>query len=349
MIQFEKLPEFDDHALVARITDGATGLRGYISIHNTTLGPAVGGTRYWAYKNEEEALRDALRLSKAMTYKCAAAGVPYGGGKAVLIAPKKGFSKKTEAFLAAYAKKLKLLQGNFFTGEDVGMTERDIQILASQSNSIIGRPAVGNLPSRYAALSVFRAMEIALQENSGSPSLLRKRVAIKGLGNVGMGLAKILHEAGAHIVAADIDTKRTKKAKELFPGIIIVTASRIHKEDADIYAPCALGGEFTRKTVPQVKAKIVCGAANNQLADAKIGKLFFRKGILYIPDFVANAGGLIDVVDELDREGYNESRVLRRIDNMRSTISHIIRAAKEKSLPTSEVADELVREKLKVR
>lgn len=348
MIQLEKLAEFDGHPFVARITDTATGLRGFISIHDTTLGPAVGGTRYWPYKNDEEALRDALRLSKAMTYKCAAAGVPYGGGKAVLIAPKGTVgTEKSEAYLAAYARRLKFLAGTFFTGEDVGMTERDIEVLASHSNSIVGRPAVGGLPAQFAALSVLRAMEVAVHEKLGSPSLLRKKVAIKGLGNVGMELAGFLHEAGAELVVADIDEKRIREAKKRFPNIRVVASSRIHKEVVDVYSPCALGGEFTSLTVRQVGAKIVCGAANNQLASDRMGVLLSRRGILYIPDYVANAGGLISVVDELDVAGYDEARVRQRIDNMKSTVSRIIRDAHTKNMPTSTIADELVRERLR--
>ena len=347
MIQLEKLAEFDGHPFVARITDPGTGLRGFIAIHDTTLGPAVGGTRYYPYRSEEEALKDALRLSRAMTYKCAVAGVPYGGGKAVLVAPKGAGTKKSEAYLAAYARRLKFLNGNFYTGEDVGMIERDIEVLASHSNAIVGRPAVGGLPAQFAALSVFRALETALQEETGSASLLRKTVAIKGLGNVGMDLAGLLHDAGASLVAADVDEARVREAKKKFPDIRIVSPARIHREAVDIYAPCALGGEFTPSTVRQLGAKIVCGAANNQLANDKMGAALAKRGVLYIPDYVANAGGLISVVDELNVAGYSEARVRERIGNMRSTVSRIIRDAKAKKLPTSVVADELVREKLR--
>jgi leucine dehydrogenase len=346
VIQLEKLAEFDNHAIVSRITDAATGLRGYIAIHDTTLGPAVGGTRFWHYKNEEEALRDALRLSRAMTYKCAIAGVPYGGGKAVLMAPTAD-AKKSEAYLAAYARELQFFAGRFFTGEDVGITERDIEVLASHSGSIIGRPAIGGLPARYAALSVFRGIETAAREVFGFPSLLRKSVAIKGLGNVGMELAGLLHEAGVELTAADIDEKRVREAKRRFPGIHIVSSARIHKESVDVYAPCALGSEFTNVTARQVRAKIICGAANNQLENARIGTLLARRGILYIPDYAANAGGLISVVDELDVEGYSEKRVLNRVDGMRSIISRIIGDARQRKLPTSAVADEIVQERLR--
>lgn len=345
MINIEKLPEFDGHAFVARITDVPTGLRGYIAIHDTTLGPAVGGTRYWLYKNDEEALRDALQLSRAMTYKCAMAGVPYGGGKAVLMAPTKD-SEKSEAYLAAYARALKFLAGRFYTGEDVGVLERDIEILASQSDSIIGRPAVGGLPAKYAALSVFQSMKIALQEKEGDASLLHRIVAIKGLGNVGIELAGMLHDAGASIIGADINPEKTKIAQERFPEMKIVSVARIHKEQADIYSPCALGGEFTTRTARQVRAGIICGSANNQLTDKRVGIQLSKRGILYVPDYVANAGGLISVVDELDREGYSENRVLQRIDDMQSTISRIIKDAKVKRTPTSTIADELVQERL---
>ncbi|MDO8517924.1 MAG: Glu/Leu/Phe/Val dehydrogenase dimerization domain-containing protein [bacterium] len=336
---FTKSLEFDDHEGVMYLRDESTGLRGFIAIHNTNLGPAVGGTRFRHYKNETEALQDALRLSRAMTYKCAAAGVPYGGGKAVLMAPKKITKHQKEIYLTAYTHCLELLHGHFFTGEDVGLDAHDITVLAKHSDSIIGRPRVGGMPARWAAHSVYRAMSVALKERFGSESFKGRVCAIKGLGNVGIALCALITKAGGSVIAADINHTRVRLARKRFQNIRIVPHTKIHTYATDIYAPCALGDEFNAVTIRQLRCSIICGAANNQLATREDGKRLFTRGILYIPDYVANAGGLINVVDELHKGGYSKSRVAKNVAYVATTVQQIIAGSRRQHQPTNDIAD----------
>jgi len=340
--EIEHLAEFDDHELVLRFSDRETKLRGFTAIHNTNRGPAVGGTRYSYYASEGEALRDALRLSRAMTYKCALADVPYGGGKTVLIAPRSPDAAnklKTEKYLAAYARIVDLLGGTFFTGEDVGLTERDINILARHSTHIIGRPSVGSLPAYWAALSVYESMRAALVVAYGTDSFKDKVVAIKGLGNVGFDLANMLSKAGARIIGSETNKERVQRARKHIPGITLVRPADVGKHPADIFSPCALGGDLSRATIPQLKAKIVCGAANNQCESPEDGVRLFKRGILYVPDYIANGGGLINVVDELTQGGYNRSRVEQRVTQVYTTVLDLLKTAGKRHQSPSMMAD----------
>ena len=350
MLKIERLPEFDDHELILRLQDTSTGLKGFIAIHTTNPGPAVGGTRFWYYKNEQEALQDALRLSRAMTYKCALANVPYGGGKAVLMAPK-GLSEKKklkiEKYLVAYTKRLNILDGHFFTGEDVGISEQDIEILARNSTSIVGRPSIGGLPSYWAALSVFESMRAALKIACDSDSFEGRSVAIKGVGNVGYDLCELLSTAGATILAADVNPDRIQKLQTRFPDIRIVSPALIHKQTVDIYSPCALNADLTLRTIKELDCKIVCGSANNQLATDKDSARLFKRGIMYIPDYVANAGGLINVVDELHSGGYDKERVTRNVSQVRETVLHILSESKRKNKAPDVIADQLAEQRFK--
>lgn len=330
---------------VVAMSDVATGLKGFIVIHNTNLGPAVGGTRFRHYKNESEALTDALRLSKAMTYKCAMASVPYGGGKAVIMAPKRMTPKQKKALLVAYTKRLALLDGHFFTGEDVGIDVQDIETLAAHSDSIIGRPNIGGMPAYWAAVSVAVSMEAALHERFGSKSFNGRTFAVKGLGNVGMELCRIIHEKGGTVFAADIDPKRAQLARKKFPGIHIVSSARIHTQHVDVFAPCALGNELNEKTIKELNCAIVCGAANNQLYSAADGVHLYKRNILYIPDYVANAGGLINVVAELHADGYSEKRVAARVQHVGRTVREILARSRKRRLPTSVIADEIAQQR----
>ncbi len=337
-VDAKQFPEFQNHKRVVKILDPQTGLKGFIAVHNTNSGPAIGGTRFWYYATDDDALRDALRLSRAMTYKCAIADVPFGGAKGVLMAPKPG-EGKTDELLVSYTEALRQLGEKFFTGEDVGLNEHDVEVLEAHSDQIVGRPKVGGLPARWAALSVFCSMEAALEKKFGTPSFEGKTVAIKGLGGVGIELCALLKEAGASLVGADVNEARVTLAQQRFPDIRIVPATDIHKESADIYAPCALGGEFNEKTIQELSVSIICGGANNQLVNETTdGKRLFDKGILYIPDYVANAGGLISVADELHPEGYSQDRVKQKIEGIRTTVHEIIDISLDDGKPTNEVA-----------
>lgn len=337
--EIEKLSEFDNHELVSYFHDEKTGLRGYIAIHNTNLGPAAGGTRYWAYKSKEEALRDALRLSRAMTYKCALAGVPYGGGKAVIIAdPRK---PKTKDFLVAYARQVNLLNGNYITGEDVGIDQRDVDILSENSKFIVGHSKKGGDLGPWAALGVFSSLRGALEAVYGNSDLKGRIVAVKGMGKVGFNLAKHIYENGGTLIGADIDPGAVRRAKKAFPKIKIVDKSVIHKQKCDVYAPCAMGGEFTRENIKDLRCQIICGGANNQLSEPIIGKFIHEGKILYVPDYLANAGGLINVVGELRKGGYNRKWVEKKCLAIQKTAKKIIALSKRTKNPTSTVADQV--------
>ncbi len=337
--------DFDNHKNVFRIEDTAEGLLAFIVIHNTNRGSAIGGTRYWHYEDEVGALRDALRLSRAMTYKCAIAEVPFGGAKGVILAPNNASQEQKDAILISYAEALAELGEPFYTGEDVGLNEHDVQVLEQHSKTIVGRPDVGGLPAKWAALSVFYAMEGALVMQSGSPSFAGKKVAIKGLGGVGIDLSSLLEKAGATLVGADIIPERVERALVNHPTMEIVDSMAIHSMPVDIYSPCAMGNEFNAQTIPELKTKIICGAANNQLTTKSDGQRLFETGILYIPDYVANAGGLISVADELHPLGYSQERVESDIKRIRNTVEKIIEISIRDSVPTGEVADALAEER----
>jgi glutamate dehydrogenase/leucine dehydrogenase len=329
---------FNGHEEVVTIEDSETGLRGYIAIHNTTRGPAVGGTRFWSYENKDDALKDALRLSRAMTYKCAIADVPFGGGKGVLMAPKGHFSK-SEKYFASYVAAIEKLTHDFFTGEDVGLNEDDIKMLSSQSEKIIGIPEIGGLPAKWAALSVYETLKPGLVAKFDVDSLSGRSIAIKGLGGVGLELIELLKESGIQIYGADISQRRIELIKRLHPEVEIVDHNEIHKLKVDIYSPCALGDEFDVKKVDELNCKIVCGAANNQLVNKEGGDRLFQREILYIPDYIANAGGLISVVDELNIGGYSIERVNKKILDLKSTVNDLIKMSYDQKVPTNIIAD----------
>ena len=333
------LPEFDDHELVSFISDTKTGLRGFIAIHNTNLGSATGGTRYWHYTSELEALKDVLRLSRAMTYKCALAGVPYGGSKAVIIS--NDCAPKNEKFLKSYARRINLFNGTLRTGEDVGINQKDVDTLSKYSPYIIGSKKLAGDPGPWAALGVFNALCTTLKEVFGNEDLHNRTIAIQGLGKVGFGVAKLAYARGAKIVAADLKADAVRAARRNLKNIKIVSPGEIHKQKVDVYSPNALGGVINERTINEFRCSIICGGANNQLKSNYYGNALHRLGILYVPDYVANAGGLINVVAELDTRGYSKNRVLKKTIAIRGTVKKIIALSKKKKKPTNEIADEL--------
>jgi leucine dehydrogenase len=345
-LNYKKFKEYDKHKKIIKFEDKENKLKGFIAIHNNNLGPAVGGTRFFPYRSQEEALKDVLRLSHAMTYKCALAGVKYGGGKAVIIGdPQK---LKTEKLIRAYAREIGKLKGQFTTGEDVGISEEDVQIMLEESPFFIGKKGLAGDPSPYAALSTYYALKSACKHCFGKSSLKDVTVAVKGIGKVGSELVRLLCKEGSRVYVADINRKTTISIKRKFPEAKIVNPKVIHKLKVEVYAPCALGNEFTDITKNQIKAKIICGAANNQLSSREIGDWFFENGILYIPDYVANAGGLINVVDEMEPGGYNKKRVDKRIKNIKETVSKIIELSEKKKVSTVRISDEIAIRKIKI-
>lgn len=324
---------FDNHEFVILINDKKSGLKAVLAIHNTVLGPATGGTRYRHYASTEAAIEDALRLSRTMTYKCAMAKVPFGGGKGVIIA---GDKNKKSAMLKAYSQRLNFFGGNFTTGEDIGIEKKDLKILQKFSPYVNGKKA-GEL-GPWAALGIFSAMTAACKIIYHQDNLKDKTVAIKGLGKVGSNLCALALRSGARIIAADIDPISIKRAKKTFPQIEIVAPELIHKIQTDIFSPCAINGDLNITTIPELKCKIVCGGANNQLASPECGEMLQKKGIIYVPDFIANAGGLINVVGELNFKTYNAKWVEEKTRSIYKTTQTIINLSQKQHLPEETVA-----------
>lgn len=329
-----------DHEQVMFCNDNETGLKAIIGIHNTVLGPALGGTRMWNYANEQEALRDVLRLSRGMTYKSAVAGLNLGGGKAVIIGDPKKI--KTEALLRRYGKFIDSLGGKYITAEDVSMNSKDMEIIHMETDYVTGLPeSMGGSgdPSPVTAMGVWVAMKASVKEVYGTDSLAGKKIIVQGLGNVGKHLIEYLSKENAEILIFDIDKEKIKSISNQYK-VKVLSTDELYTADADIYAPCALGATVNSKTLEQLKVKIICGSANNQLEDENIhGKMVEEKGILYAPDFVVNAGGIINVYYEL--EGYNRERALAHAEKIYEVTRQIFHIAKEEKIPTYLAANRL--------
>lgn len=332
------LKEFDNHRWVSFVYDPDVGLECYIAIHRGGLiKPAFGATRFWKYGNELEALRDALRLSKVMSYKSALAGLSYGGAKAVIINQKNG-PKKRDLLLETYARQVNYLNGRFITGADAGVNRGDLEAMASQSKYIVGLKAD---PVKFTNIGVFYSIQECLKEVFGNSSSTGRSFAIQGLGKTGMGILKLIYNDAKKIYVSDINSKQLKMAKDRFPHIEIVKPSDIYKQYVDVFAPCALSNEINSKNVDSFRCKIIVGSANSQLETAKIGELLFRRGILYAPDYVVNAGGLISVVDEYENRRYNEKRIMLKVEKIKSTLESIISKSKRLHKATNLIADEM--------
>jgi len=330
------------HERVLFGTDEASGLRSFIALHDTTLGPGLGGCRMWNYDTVQEALADVLQLSEGMTAKSALAGVPFGGGKAVIIGDSK--TQKTPELLRAFGRFVESLHGTFFTGEDVGMSPQDMLIAAEETQYVsgltVGRHASGD-PSPVTAEGVFLCMKVAAGLRLGSEDLAGLRVAVQGLGHVGMALAERVHEARARLIAADVNPDATCVAADKL-NAEIVAPENIVQAAAEIIAPCALGGVLTDATVAQLRARIVCGSANNQLAIPAHAQMLFERDVLYCPDYVVNSGGLIIIAREvlkIEDESWTEEKLNAAVDTFRDLISE----AHEANCPPLEVANAMVR------
>ncbi|MBF8280980.1 MAG: valine dehydrogenase [Candidatus Magasanikbacteria bacterium] len=308
----EQFSEFDGHERVYELRDTMSGLHGFIAIHRTGKRAAVGGTRMFPYASEEDALRDVLRLSHAMSDKCAIAGVDYTGGKAVMIGDPA--ADKTPMLLKSYAQAVHELNGAFKTGEDVGISEADVQYMLTLSPHFIGRTGSAGDPSPFAALSAFQVMAAALPFVFGVHDFHGLTIGVKGVGKVGGALVDHLVQAGARVTVADLRPEAIAAVCESHPSIQVADAASIHAAPVDIFAPCAMGNEITASTAREIRARLICGAANNQLADETLADVLFSRGIWYIPDVLANAGGLLNVVDELESGGFDRARVQGRIE-----------------------------------
>lgn len=328
--------------------DAAAGYHGVVVIHSTALGPAVGGTRYWHYASDDEALTDALRLARGMTYKNALAGLPWGGGKSVVLrdrAEKKLTKREREALFRAHGKLIENLGGRYITAEDVGTSPADMEYIRLETKHVAGLKDGSGDPSPHTARGVFRAIQAAAKQRWGSDDLAGKTVAIQGCGQVGYHLAEELHRAGARLIVSDVDPPRVKRVTQEFSAKA-ETADNIYAANAEIFAPCALGGILNDRTVPLLRAQLVVGAANNQLLEPRHGDLLEQRGILYAPDYAANAGGVIYgyCVEAL---GWDAARTRQRIDDtIYEIVLRIFWIARAEGISTWRAADRLAEERL---
>jgi len=324
--------------------DKATGLKAIVCIHNTVLGPALGGTRVWNYENEEDAAEDVLRLARGMTYKSALAGLALGGGKAVIIGDPVEIRKdptRREAFWRAFGRYIHGLSGRYITAEDVGTSTQDMVYVNMETNHVVGLPGRSGDPSPFTALGVFKSIQACCRHVYGDNSVEGKTIAVQGVGNVGYYLCKLLHENGAKIIISDVNDERVTRCIEEF-NATAVDKDAIYSAEADIYAPCALGATVNDKTIPQLKCKIVCGGANNQLRDPLVhGKALQERGICYAPDYLANAGGVINVSYEHAEGGYNEDASRRDIDRIYNRMREVLRISDETGALAFQTADKL--------
>jgi leucine dehydrogenase len=336
----------NNHEQVVFCNDNDTGLKAIIAIHNTILGPSLGGTRMWAYNNEMEALTDVLRLSRGMTYKSAVAGLNLGGGKAVIIGDAK--TQKNEALMRRFGKFVNSLSGKYITAEDVGVNTKDMEYIKMETDFVSGLPVnMGGSgdPSPVTAHGVYIAMKASAKEKWGSDSLAGKKVVVQGIGNVGENLVKNLVKEKAIVSIYDINAERLKQIAKETGATVITDSDGLYDLDMDIYAPCALGGTLNTDTLNRLKCSIICGAANNQLAEETVhGKMVIEKNILYAPDFVINAGGIINVYYEL--EGYNRERALAHAEKIYETTLNIFKEAKEQNIPTYMAANRIAEKRI---
>lgn len=340
---FQRL-EQDDYEQVIFCQDKASGLKAIIVIHDTTLGPALGGARMWNYSSEEEALEDALRLAKGMTYKNAAAGLNLGGGKTVIIGD--ASCDKSEEMFRVYGRYVQGLNGRYITAVDVGTTVEDMDIIYQETDYVTGiSPEYGSSgnPAPMTAYGIYVGMKAAAKEAFGSDDLAGKTVAVQGVGNVAYLLCSHLHKEGAKLVVTDINKDAVKRAVDDFQAEA-VDPDDIYDVNADIFSPCALGGVLNDDTIPRLKVKVVAGSANNQLKENRHGDMLHDREIVYAPDYVINAGGVINVSDEL--HGYDRERAKKKVGGLYDRITEIFELAKRDNIPSHQAADRLAEERI---
>jgi leucine dehydrogenase len=337
---FDTIAEMGHEQLVL-CQDRASGYRGIVAIHSTTLGPALGGTRFWNYASDEEAIVDALRLARGMTYKNAVAGLNLGGGKSVIIGDNK--TALREMIFRAHGRFVESLGGRYITAEDVGTSTADMDYVHMETDYVSGLAGRSGDPSPVTAHGVFRAIQASAKERWGSDDLSSRTVAVQGCGHVGYYLAKELHETGAKLVVTDIDPERAKRAVSEFSARAVLP-DEIYAVQADVFAPCALGAIINDKTIPQLRVEIVAGAANNQLLEERHGDELEARNIMYAPDYVANAGGVINVYSEL--AGWTSARSFRKADEIYYTILKVFEIAKTEKVPTYLAADRLAEQRI---
>jgi leucine dehydrogenase len=340
---FDYMSEWGYEQLVM-CTDLEVGLKAVVSIHDTTLGPACGGLRIWPYESEREAVMDALRLSRAMTYKAAAADLPLGGGKAVVIAD--SHTQKTEALLRSFGRFVDTLGGRYLTTTDVGSTGRDLEYIRQETAYVVGLPASAGGSgdtSTMTGLGIYMGMKACARQVWGSESLAGKKVAVQGFGKVATYVAHHLLKEDARLVVADVYEAATDRARDM--GIAVVDVKEIYDQDCDIFSPCALGGVLNQDSIPRLKCRVIAGGANNQLATDEDGKDLHRRGILYAPDYIINSGGIINVSAEIGAP-YNADRAREKTERIYEIMGQVIEISQREEVPTSKAADRLAESRL---
>jgi len=330
-----------EHERIILWTDASCNYRGIIAIHSTALGTAVGGTRFWNYANDEEASLDALRLSRGMSYKTAMAGLPFGGGKAVIIGDNKTTDRKQ--IFRAHGRFVESLKGRFITAEDIGTTPSDMEYVALETKHVAGLPGGSGDPSPVTARGVFRAMLACARHRWGTTDLSRRTVALQGCGNTGYNLAKELHQAGAKLLVSDIDSQKAARLVNEFDAQA-VAPEEIFSTPADILAPCALGGIISDDSIEQLQVEIVVGSANNQLLEPRHGDRLHEKGILYAPDYVANVGGVINGCREL--LGWDRTDAMTKVQELYDTMLDLLNQAQAEGTPPFRKADHVAEQRI---
>ena len=334
--EIERLKDFDNHRLVVILNDPSCGLKGFISIHRSSDSlPSFGATRYWKYKSELAALTDSLRLSKNMSYKSALAGLKYGGAKAVILNSTHHNKSKQ---LKSYAQRVNSLGGKFVTGADVGIDDKDLKVLASESDYVVGKKSD---PASFTSHGVLFSIQTCLQQVYGDDRIEGRTFAIQGIGKTGIQLLSLLYIQAKKIYVSDIDDAKLKYVKKKFPKVHIVNPWEIYKRRVDIFSPCALGNTINNDNVTTLRCKIIAGSANNQLENVGIGRSLQKMDILYAPDYVVNAGGLIAVVDEYEHKNFDQNRVEKRIKNIRKTLQIIFDRHKKTKKATNIIANKM--------
>lgn len=333
-----------EHEEVVFCQNKDAGLKAIIAIHNSVLGPALGGLRMWPYATEQDALNDVLRLSRGMTYKAAVSGLNLGGGKAVIIGdPSKD---KSEALFRAFGRFVNSLNGRYITAEDVGIDVNDMEYVYRETEFVTGVHQVhggSGDPSPFTAYGTLQGLLAALQVKYGNEDVGKYSFAVQGVGHVGMEYVKLLRERGAKVFVTDINATLVQRAVDDY-GAEAVSADQIYDVDANVYSPCALGGTVNENTLDRLKCQVICGAANNQLASNEIGDELQRRGVLYAPDYAVNAGGLMNVSLEID--GYNRERAMRMLRTIHFNLARIFEISKRDGIPTYLAADRMAEERI---
>ena len=344
-MHFVEFMQVSGHQELAVWTDPTVGLKAFIAIHDSTLGPAMGGTRIWPHATDDDAIMDVLRLSRAMTYKSAAAGLAFGGGKGVIVADPR--TDKTKAMFHSYGQFVETLNGRYVTTEDVGATAQEMEWISHETKHVLGLPeslgGSGN-PAVVTGYGVFQAMRACAVAQWGNDSLEGRTVAIQGFGNVATSLSGYLRDAGAKLVVTDIYEAARARAAEL-TGVRVIAPDDIYAIEADVFAPCALGGVLNEDTIGRLQVPIICGAANNQLRDPEDAERLRSRGIIYAPDYIVNAGGVINVASEYAGP-YDRAAAMAKAGEIFYTTASVIKRSRDEGITTARAADELAEQRI---